>query len=111
MVTVAAGEGQDMAADWKGAPATKLEATIAAFKDALPGWWFSLGECQMSAYASCAPTVESEHIALIARDSRFDTGFHADLPQPATMAAALLDVMRQAVLAVQDVEAKLELTP
>ncbi|KUR75646.1 hypothetical protein AQZ49_14375 [Novosphingobium sp. FSW06-99] len=90
--------------DWKCAPATKLESTIAAFKAVLPGWWFSLGESQLTAYASYAPTGESEHIALIPVDKRFDSGFHADLPQPATLSAALLDVLGQALAAIQEAE-------
>lgn len=76
-----------------------LEAAIAEFKAALPGWWFSVGECQVSCDASCSPTRESPDIALIPRDSRFDAGFHADIAQPATLADALRDAMQQAVAA------------
>jgi hypothetical protein len=50
---------------WQTAPAIGLETAIAEFKAKLPGWWFSLGECQVSADASCGPTRESPHIALI----------------------------------------------
>ncbi|QQN73968.1 hypothetical protein [Croceicoccus sp. YJ47] len=75
--------------DWQTAPATGLEEMIAKFKATLPGWWFRVCECQVSADASCAPTSESEHIALLGTDERFDSGFDADLPQPATMAEAL----------------------
>lgn len=78
------------------------EAAIAAFKTALPGWWFSIGECQVSADASCGPTRESGHIKLVAVDSRFDNGFHADLPQPNTMANALRNVMQQALAAIAE---------
>lgn len=78
-----------------------LEAAIGQFKAELPGWWFTVGECQVSADASCGPTRESAHLALIPVDHRFDDGFHADLPQPARMADALRDVMRQAFEAIQ----------
>lgn len=88
--------------EWQTAPATGLEAAIAEFKARLPGWWFTVGECQVSADGSCGPTRESEHIALIPLDRRFDDGFHADLPQPATMADALRDVMNQALAAIAE---------
>jgi hypothetical protein len=84
---------------WTTAPATDLEAAIAEFKAALPGWWFSVCECQVSCDASCSPTVESQHIALAKHGNAFDGGFHADLPQPSTLAAALRDVMAQALAA------------
>jgi len=91
-----------MSMDWKTSPADCLESTIAVFKHMLPGWWFSVGECQVSADASCGPTRESEHIELIAVDQRFDDGFHADLPQPATMAMALINVIDQAQKAIAE---------
>lgn len=93
-------------ADWKTSPATDLEAAIAEFKAALPGWWFSVGECQVSCDASCAPTPESEHIALVEVGNAFDHGSHADLAQPSTLAAALRDVQRQALEALAAVEAR-----
>lgn len=85
--------------DWHTSPATDLENAIAEFKAALPGWWFSVCECQVSCVASCAPTTESPHIALIPFDDRFNSGFHADLPQPSTLAEALRTVMNEAVAA------------
>lgn len=85
------------ASQWHTSRAIDLEMAIAAFKVALPGWWFSMGECEVTCHASCAPTVQSPHIGLIERDDRFDSGFHADLPQPSTLAAALEDVMTQAL--------------
>lgn len=88
--------------DWKTAQPDGLEAAITEFKAALPGWWFSVCECQVSADASCAPTRESPHIHLIEHDARFDGGFRADLPQPATLADALRAVMGEALKAVRD---------
>lgn len=81
---------------WQTSDPEGLEDAIREFKASLPGWWFSIGECQVSADASCGPTSESPDIKLIAKDRRFDDGFHADLLQPATMADALRDVMQQA---------------
>jgi hypothetical protein len=86
--------------DWKETKADGLEQAIADFKEALPGWWFSVCECQVSCDASCAPTPESEDIYLIEQaGDAFDQGFHADLPQPSTLADALREVMRQALAA------------
>ena len=76
-----------------------LETTIRQFRDALPGWWYSLGECDISCDASCAPTGKSADVALIPNDERFDSGFHVDVPQPSTLAQALLHVMGEAVAA------------
>jgi hypothetical protein len=90
--------------EWHSTTHDDLPAAIAEFKAALPGWWYSVCECQVSCDATCAPTRESPDLALIERDRRFDTGFDADLLQPSTLAEALRDVMRQAL------EAKAALT-
>lgn len=84
--------------DWHSKPQDDLEAAIRDFKAALPGWWYSVCECQVSCDASCAPTSESPHIELIREaGDPFDSGFHADLRQPSTLAEALRDVMGQAI--------------
>lgn len=85
---------------WQTRPVVGLEQAIASFKAALPGWWYSLGECQVSADASCAPTRESPDHDLIAVNRAFDDGFHADLPQPATLVEALANVQQQALEAI-----------
>ena len=86
---------------WQTSEPTGIEQAIADFKAALPGWWFTVGECQVSADASCGPTTEApQHIALIPLDHRFDDGFHADLAQPATMAEALQTVQQDALEAI-----------
>jgi hypothetical protein len=87
---------------WIDAPQLDLEATIAEFKAALPGWWYSLGECQVSCDASCAPTPDSPDIDRVQHAGDcWDAGFHTDLPQPSSLAAALRDVMQQALAARQ----------
>jgi hypothetical protein len=86
---------------WQSAPATGLEEAIARFKADLPGWWFTIGECQVSCDASCAPTDQSEHVKLCPTDRRFDEGFHVDLPQPSSMAEALEYVRRRALAALE----------
>ena len=92
---------EQRALDWKSRPVNGLEAAIAEFKAALPGWWFTVGECQVSADGSCGPTRESAHINLIPLDQRFDSGFHADLPQPASMADALRTIQAEALAAIE----------
>lgn len=84
---------------WTKAPAEGLEAAIAEFKETLPGWWFSICECQVSCDATCAPTTASPDIALVhSEDARFDSGFRVDLPPPSTLADALRAVMRVALV-------------
>lgn len=87
--------------EWMTAPATDLEEAIRRFKADLPGWWFSVCECQVSCDASCAPTRDSEHIAWAENGNQFDAGFHVDLPQPSTLAQALYAVREKAIDAIQ----------
>jgi hypothetical protein len=89
--------------DWQAQDQDDLGAAIREFKERLPGWWYSVCECQVSCDASCAPTVESEHIYLIqGSGDPFDGGFHADLAQPSTLAQALRNVMDQALAEIED---------
>lgn len=90
-------------ADWKSKPQFALEDAIRDFKTALPGWWYSVCECQVSCDASCAPTTESHHIGLIEKaGDQFDSGFHVDIPQPSTLAEALIHVREQALAAIAE---------
>jgi hypothetical protein len=83
--------------DWE-AGEVSLDQAIATFTKTLPGWWFSVGLCHVSADASCAPDSAGVDAELL-NEKLFDDGFHADLLPPATMADALLEVMAQAVMA------------
>lgn len=88
--------------DWHTKPQPDLELAIRTFKQYLPGWWYSVCECQVSCDATCAPTSESPDIEIthsLPAGSIFDAGFTADLRQPSTLAEALLDVMDQALAA------------
>lgn len=76
-----------------------IEKVIARFRRELPNWWYSLGECQVSCDASCGPTSESEDIALIPQDERFNSGFHVDVPQPSKLSSALLILIYSALAA------------
>lgn len=75
-----------------------LTAAIEYFHSKLPGWWFSVGVCHVSADASCAPDSAGCDFDLL-RERSFDEGFHADLLPPATMADALRKVTDMAVAA------------
>lgn len=89
---------RQMNADWKVKRQLELEAAVAEFKSALPGWWYSFGECEVTCHASCAPTTQSPDIHRISQSGdQWDAGFHADLAQPSTLADALRDVMQQAL--------------
>lgn len=82
---------------WPAVCHQNLEETVATFKEALPDWWYSVGECQVSCDASCGPTRLSDDIKLVPLDSRFNEGFHADLEQPSSVAEALRQVMQEAI--------------
>lgn len=83
--------------EWKTKPQPQLEDTIAAFKSEFPGWWYTLGECQVSCDATIAPTTESVDIELIREaGDEFDAGFSVDLAQPSTLSEALIYVMDMA---------------
>lgn len=72
-----------------------LTAAVAYFNSKLPGWWFSVGSCHVSADATCAPdTAGCDGDLLLKGPDRdvvafFDSGFDVDLLPPATMADAL----------------------
>lgn len=83
-----------------------LERAIRQFRHCLPNWWFSVGECDISCDASIAPMKTSADIDLIPFDQRFDDGFHADLPQPATLADALREATIEAQVALVHARAR-----
>lgn len=72
-----------------------LPSAIAYFHSRLPGWWFSVGACHVSADASVCPDTAGIDACLFETGDNdvtkfFDEGFHADLLPPATMADALI---------------------
>lgn len=77
-----------------------IDEAVAEFKAKLPGWWYTMGDCSVSADASCGPDSAGPDFDLLYLDDRtFDNGFHVDLLQPATVAEALLNVMNQGLTA------------
>jgi hypothetical protein len=73
-----------------------LVAAIAHFNAKLPGWWFSVGACHVSADATVAPdSAGADADALFHSGDEdvtkfFDGGFDVDLHPPATIADALI---------------------
>ena len=72
-----------------------LVAAIAHFNSKLPGWWFSVGACHVSADATVAPDTAGIDGRLFHTGNEkvtkfFDSGFDVDLLPPATMADALI---------------------
>lgn len=65
-----------------------LPEAIAEFHRALPGWWFSVGLCHVTADATVAPDRAGCDADLL-KLKLFDEGISADLLPPATMADAL----------------------
>lgn len=71
-----------------------LLAAIDEFKKALPGWWFTIGECSVSCDATVGPDVA--HCPKWMLDE-FDAGFDCDLRQPSTLADALRGATKKAI--------------
>jgi hypothetical protein len=71
---------------------------VAAFEAALPGWWWSVGQCSVGAHASAAVDAKGppEIVAKIVAGGPLDSGFHCDT-QGGSPAEALRDVMGQAL--------------
>lgn len=80
-----------------------LDVAIDEFTTALPGWWFTLGSCQLSRDASCGPALKGQHESLL-QYPLFDQGFHVDL-RNGTIADALRHVTAQALQALEVLEA------
>jgi hypothetical protein len=77
-----------------------LSEAIAKFERELPGWWWSIGHCSVSAHASAAPDGRWQD-AFLLECRIFDRGFHYDRDDrdddrpPVACAEALLNVLEQ----------------
>ena len=72
---------------------------VADFEAALPGFWWSVGQCSVGAHASCAVDgrgVQADLLAGVKQGQLFDAGFHCDT-DGGSPAEALRDVMQQAL--------------
>lgn len=54
-----------------------IQAALTEFYAALPGWWWSAGDCQVSRDASCGPHTAGQDADLL-RWRLFDRGFRCD---------------------------------
>jgi hypothetical protein len=75
-----------------------LSAAIETLYRELPGWWFSVGNCHVSADATIGPdrTGPDSHLLQFAE---FDEGIDGSLLHPATLADALLCAIEKAKIA------------
>ena len=74
-----------------------LQEAIASFKERLPGWWFTVGECSVSCDATVGP--DKAYCPKWMLD-KFDDGFSVDLCQPSTLAEALNEAVDEALEAI-----------
>lgn len=75
-----------------------LTEAIRRFHILLPGWWFSVGLCHVSADATVAPDRAGCDADLL-KMRFFDSGFSADIMPPATMAKSLIQATIMGMLA------------
>lgn len=73
---------------WQPENGAELAFAIKRLEKELPGWWWRVGACHVSADATIAPDLTGPDAALLEL-KQFDEGFDCDLPQPATCAQAL----------------------
>lgn len=72
---------------------------VSEFETALPGFWWSVGQCSVGAHASCAVDgrgVQADLLAGVHAGEPLDAGFHCDT-NGGSPADALRNVTRQAV--------------
>jgi hypothetical protein len=77
----------------------ELAAAVSEFEAALPGFWWSVGQCSVGAHASCAVDGNGSQSALlegIQHGDPLDSGFHCDTVK-GSPSGAIRDVMRQAL--------------
>lgn len=90
--------GTDSKRQGWGTDADEFAEAVAAFETALPGFWWSVGQCSVGAHASCAVDgrgCQSDLLAAVPAGHPFDAGFHCDTIG-GSPAEALRDVMAQA---------------
>lgn len=66
---------------------------VSEFEAALPGFWWSVGQCNVGAHASCAVDacgVQAHLLAGVQKAHPYDSGFHVD-----TRGGSPADALRQ----------------
>lgn len=85
-------------AGW-GTDTQDFAAAVREFETALPGFWWSVGQCSVGAHASCSVDGRGSQAGLlegVEAGAPLDAGFHCDT-QGGSPAEALRDVMQQAL--------------
>lgn len=87
--------GGSHAAGWK-TDVQDFAAAVTEFEAALPGFWWSVGQCSVGAHASCSVDGRGSQADLLIgvnAGEPLDSGFHCDT-DGGTPAEALRDVMQ-----------------
>ncbi len=95
----------ELPSKWQPENSLELGDAIAELEARLPGWWWRVGACHVSADASIGPDQTGPDAALLTI-REFDAGFHVDLPQPASCADALRAATRLALAAKERLRTK-----
>ena len=99
------GEVPQMTIRWK-TDTQDFPNAVAEFEAALPGFWWSVGQCSVGAHASCAVDgngVQADLLIGVAAGEPFDAGFHRDT-KGGSPAEALRDVLHQPMKYIKDVK-------
>lgn len=83
---------------WQPTDFEELAKAIAEFERDLPGWWWTVGSCSVSADASCGPDITGPDADLL-QQRLFDEGFDCDYRHPASVADSLREVKEIALKA------------
>jgi hypothetical protein len=78
-----------------GGSSAGLEEAIETLQRELPDWWWSLGNCHISADATIGPDYAGRDAHLL-KLKEFDEGIDGSLLHPATVAEALLHAIELA---------------
>ena len=92
---------------WQTSGDQELEEAVREMQKLLPGWWWSLGNCWVTAHASVGPDNHGPDAWLMLADKTIDQAFDADISHPTTPAKALRAAMRVGLNARADAIARL----
>lgn len=88
-----------------GGSSAGLEAAIEKLQRELPGWWWTVGNCHLSADANMGPDRTGPDRYLL-KFKEFDDGIDGSLFHPATITDALLNAIEIAKVAKAKVDAR-----
>lgn len=88
-------------ATWQPERTSDLISAIARLERDLPGWWWRVGACHVSADATIGPDRIGPAAHLLQLRG-FDEGFDCDIRQPASVAEALNGAIDMALLAIAE---------